>query len=77
MFAYAILRCIPEKTIGVIGLVGSLVVIILMRFVNLMMYVLGVYMSFLILTWLGRLEVTEYYTSGSQYGTIVYFGYMV
>jgi len=77
LFAYAILRCIPEKTVGVIGLVGSLVVIILIRLANLVLYVLGVYLSFLILTWLGGLEVTEYYTSGSQYGTIIYFRYIV
>lgn len=73
LFAYAILRCIPEKTLRVIGLVISLVVIIIMGLMNLILYALSLYISFIILTWLRRLEVTDYYTSRSQLGTVLYF----
>merc|ERR1712051_923184 len=50
LFAYAILRCIPEKTVGVIGLV----VIIIMGLVNMVLYAIGLYISFMMLTWLRR-----------------------
>jgi ubiquinol-cytochrome c reductase cytochrome b subunit len=73
LFAYAILRCIPDKMIGVLRLVRSLVVILALAFVNKIMYVLGVIFSFIILTWLGRLEVTGYFTSASQYASLFYF----
>lgn len=59
LFAYAILRCIPNKAMGVLGLVGSLVVVILMRFTNLVNFVTMFLVSYWMLTWLGRLEVNE------------------
>jgi ubiquinol-cytochrome c reductase cytochrome b subunit len=51
LFAYAILRCIPNKAIGVLRLVGSLVVVILMGFMNLVNFVTIFLVSFWILTW--------------------------
>lgn len=73
LFAYAILRCIPNKALGVLGLVGSLVVVILMGFFNMVNFVTIFLISFWILTWLGRLEVNEYYTLRSQYISVIYF----
>lgn len=73
LFAYAILRCIPNKAMGVLGLAGSLTVIILMGFMNLVNFVTLFLVSFWMLTWLGGLEVNEHYTMGSQYMSIVYF----
>lgn len=73
LFAYAILRCIPDKTAGVLRLVGSLIVVVILGFGNLVNVMILVVLSFFILTWLGGLEVTEYYTSGSQYASVLYF----
>jgi ubiquinol-cytochrome c reductase cytochrome b subunit len=73
LFAYAILRCIPNKSIGVIRLVRSLVVVLLMGMLNLVNMVIIFLISFIILTWLRRLEVIRYYTSGSQYASLAYF----
>jgi len=73
LFAYAILRCIPNKAMGVLGLVGSLVAVILMRFMNLVNFVTIFLVSYWILTWLGGLEVNDWYTLRSQYISIVYF----
>lgn len=77
LFAYAILRCIPNKTIRVLGLVMSLVVVLILGIMNYITYVLSVIFSFIILTWLRGLEVTSYYTSGSQYASCLYFGSIV
>jgi ubiquinol-cytochrome c reductase cytochrome b subunit len=77
LFAYAILRCIPNKTIGVLRLVRSLVVVLVLAFGNKMMSVVSVMFSFIILTWLGGLEVTSYFTSASQYSSLFYFRSMI
>lgn len=77
LFAYAILRCIPDKTLGVLGLVMSLIVVLSLGLVNRVNYVLSILFSFMILTWLGGLEVTNYYTSRSQYASLLYFGSIV
>lgn len=50
LFAYAILRCIPDKTAGVLGLVGSLVVVVILGFRNLVNVMILVVLSFFILT---------------------------
>jgi ubiquinol-cytochrome c reductase cytochrome b subunit len=73
LFAYAILRCIPNKAIRVLGLVRSLVVVILIRFMNFVNFVTIFLVSFWILTWLRRLEVNEHYTLRSQYISMIYF----
>jgi len=77
LFAYAILRCIPDKTAGVLRLVRSLVVVIILGFGNIVSIIILVVPSFWILTWLRGLEVTGYYTSGSQYASVLYFRRMV
>jgi len=46
LFAYAILRCIPNKAMGVLGLARSLVVIILIRFMNFVNFVTVFLVSF-------------------------------
>lgn len=73
LFAYAILRCIPNKAIRVLGLAGSLVVVISIRFINFVNFVTLFLVSFWMLTWLRGLEVNEHYTMGSQYISIIYF----
>jgi ubiquinol-cytochrome c reductase cytochrome b subunit len=50
LFAYAILRCIPNKAMGVLGLIGSLLVVVLMGFVNLVNFVVMFLASYWILT---------------------------
>jgi ubiquinol-cytochrome c reductase cytochrome b subunit len=46
LFAYAILRCIPNKIIGVGGLVGSLAVVILLGVLNMVNFVVMFMLSF-------------------------------
>jgi len=46
LFAYAILRCIPNKAMGVLRLAGSLVVVISIRFMNLVNFVILFLVSF-------------------------------
>lgn len=72
LFAYAILRCIPVKWIGVLGLVGSLILVLLLGLMNRLNVILMFLLNFLLLTYLGGVEVTEYYTYGSQLGSILY-----
>jgi ubiquinol-cytochrome c reductase cytochrome b subunit len=72
LFAYAILRCIPVKWLGVLRLVGSLILVILLRTLNMMTLSLLFLGNFLLLTWLGRLEVNDYYTLGSQLSSMMY-----
>jgi len=50
LFAYAILRCIPNKAMGVLGLAGSLVVVISMGFINIVNFVTLFLVSFWMLT---------------------------
>lgn len=72
LFAYAILRCIPVKWVRVLGLVGSLLLIIIVRLLNNITLLLIFVPNFLLLTWLGRLEVNDYYTLGSQLSSVMY-----
>lgn len=46
LFAYAILRCIPNKAMGVLRLARSLVVVILIRFMNFVNFVTMFLVSF-------------------------------
>ena len=73
MFLYAVLRCIPDKLFGVIGLVGGLLLIMLL-FLSSGGFVLRYWMVLVILlTWLGRLDILEHYVNASQLLSGLYF----
>nr|YP_003331149.1 cytochrome b [Styela plicata]CAL24343.1 cytochrome b [Styela plicata] len=87
LFAYAILRCIPNKTLGVLGLVMSIVVFFMLSVVNKMFNISHTkvksfsYMvcfwifsiNFIILTWLGGSPVEDPFIFLAQVSSIVYF----
>nr|YP_008082988.1 cytochrome b [Halocynthia spinosa]CCO25767.1 cytochrome b [Halocynthia spinosa] len=84
LFAYAILRCIPNKTMGVLALVLSLLSLGLVpllclvfglkkkgTFYNILFWVWAV--NFLILTWLGGSPVEEPFIYLAQVSSVFYF----
>jgi len=89
LFAYAILRSIPDKLLGVIALFSSLVVLLALPHVHtckirsLQFRPIGKIMfwflvaDFFLLTYIGQCPVEEpWYTLG-QISTIFYFGYFL
>jgi ubiquinol-cytochrome c reductase cytochrome b subunit len=70
LFAYCILRCIPDKTIRVIGLVRSLLIVALIGIINSRRIMPGL---FVILTWLRGAEVNDHMTLASQFASVAYF----
>lgn len=89
LFAYAILRSIPNKLGGVIGLVSSIAVLFLLPFTHrgksrsLAFYPLNqiLFWSFIgiffILTWIGACPVEAPYEQIGQVFTVLYFSYFV
>ena len=83
LFAYAILRCIPNKTARVIVLVLSILVFFLFPFANNKKKIKFNYIykffffiwlfNFFLLTWLGRCPVKVYFNFLSQISRIIYF----
>ena len=87
LFAYAILRCIPNKTLGVVGLVMSILMLYLLSIINVVVnntYIKGKqigYMivfwifsiNFFVLTWLGRSPVEDPYIFIAQVSSVIYF----
>ncbi len=82
LFAYAILRCIPRKLGGVMALVLRVAVFYFFPFfcrkninINfLYLFVLSIFfISFLILTWLGRCPVEEPFIFLRQFFRLLYF----
>nr|YP_009471383.1 cytochrome b [Penion maximus]AVG72741.1 cytochrome b [Penion maximus] len=89
LFAYAILRSIPNKLGGVIGLVGSIAILFILPFTHLAKFrsmafyplnqilfwwYIGI---FLILTWIGSCPVEAPYEQIGQVFTILYFMYFI
>lgn len=89
LFAYAILRSIPNKLGGVIGLVGSIAILFILPFshlgkfrslafypVNQVLFwsLVGI---FLVLTWIGSCPVEAPYEQVGQVFTALYFLYFV
>nr|QHD19776.1 cytochrome b [Rodolia quadrimaculata] len=84
LFAYAILRAIPNKLGGVIALVASIAILLIMPFIhyknmksqfyplNKILFWLLV-MTLLILTWLGAKPVEDPYIISSQIFSFIYF----
>nr|YP_010449386.1 cytochrome b [Jamides bochus]UTT74590.1 cytochrome b [Jamides bochus] len=89
LFAYAILRSIPNKLGGVIALILSILILIILPFtfnkkiqgiqfypINQMMFWMLV-SSIILLTWIGARPVEEPYIIVGQLLTIVYFSYFI
>nr|QHE65366.1 cytochrome b [Neptuneopsis gilchristi] len=89
LFAYAILRSIPNKLGGVMGLVGSILILFVMPFMHsakfrsLAFYpfsqiIFWAYIgTFFILTWIGSCPVEAPYEQIGQVFTILYFLYFI
>nr|ALO76842.1 cytochrome b [Adoretus sp. ADO01] len=86
LFAYAILRSIPNKLGGVIALVMSIAILLIMPFINkkflsTQFYPINkiLFWSFtaiiLLLTWIGARPVEDPYIMTGQILTILYFSY--
>lgn len=87
LFAYAILRSIPNKLGGVIALVISIIILFIMpiihinKFQGLQFYpvnqiIFWLYVTILILlTWIGAIPVEDPYVTLSQILTVIYFSY--
>ena len=87
LFAYAILRSIPNKLGGVVALALAVIVLYIIpfygnsKFKSLSFYPLGkiIFWSLIIivilLTWIGARPVEEPYVITGQILTILYFGY--
>nr|QVT10977.1 cytochrome b [Griseosphinx preechari] len=89
LFAYAILRSIPNKLGGVIALIMSILILIILPFtfnkkmqglqfypLNQMMFWFFIIMIIL-LTWIGARPVEEPYIITGQILTILYFSYFI
>nr|YP_010241720.1 cytochrome b [Aporrhais serresiana]QTI82408.1 cytochrome b [Aporrhais serresiana] len=89
LFAYAILRSIPNKLGGVLGLVGAIVILFILpithqgKFRSLAFYPLNQILFwsligiFLILTWIGSCPVEAPYEQIGQVFTVLYFSYFI
>nr|YP_009442018.1 cytochrome b [Gnathotrichus materiarius]AOY40239.1 cytochrome b [Gnathotrichus materiarius] len=89
LFAYAILRSIPNKLGGVLALVASIAILYILPFTNsqkfqsTQFYPLNKFMFWtllsiiILLTWAGARPVEEPYILTSQLLTIAYFSYFV
>ena len=89
LFAYAILRSIPNKLLGVIALASSLLVLLTLPFTHtsiikssqfrpISKFVFWFFVAdFLILTWIGMCPVESPYVEIGQISTVFYFGYFL
>ncbi len=89
LFAYAILRSIPNKLLGVIALASSLLVLLTLPFahtskikssqfrpISKLLFWLFV-SDFLLLTWIGMCPVETPYVEVGQICTVFYFSYFL
>nr|SPP23444.1 cytochrome b [Graphium sarpedon] len=89
LFAYAILRSIPNKLGGVIALVMSILILIILPFtfnkkiqgiqfypINQILFWFMV-MTIMLLTWIGARPVEDPYIITGQLLTIIYFSYFI
>nr|ARH53946.1 cytochrome b [Mordellochroa milleri] len=87
LFAYAILRSIPNKLGGVIALVLSIAILIILPFTNKKLYLSNQFYplnkmlfwflvsTVLLLTWIGARPVEDPYILTGQLLTVIYFSY--
>nr|YP_009473464.1 cytochrome b [Choristoneura murinana]AVI57948.1 cytochrome b [Choristoneura murinana] len=89
LFAYAILRSIPNKLGGVIALVMSILILVILPFTfnkkiqGIQFYPLNqilfwfMVMTIILLTWIGARPVEDPYIITGQILTVVYFSYFI
>nr|YP_010304737.1 cytochrome b [Lepisiota frauenfeldi]ULM64008.1 cytochrome b [Lepisiota frauenfeldi]WEY05528.1 cytochrome b [Lepisiota frauenfeldi]WEY05541.1 cytochrome b [Lepisiota frauenfeldi]WEY05554.1 cytochrome b [Lepisiota frauenfeldi]WEY05606.1 cytochrome b [Lepisiota frauenfeldi] len=88
LFAYAILRSIPNKLGGVIALLSSILILYLLPFMNMKFNSLFIYPinqliywifinTFILLTWAGAQVIEHPYIMISQILSIMYFSYFL
>ena len=89
LFAYAILRSIPNKLGGVIALVISIAILIILPFTNIrklrgiqfypinQILFWGIVRTVILLTWIGARPVEDPYILTGQLLTVVYFSYYI
>uniref|UniRef100_A0A4D5R9P9 Cytochrome b n=1 Tax=Scolopendra viridis TaxID=118503 RepID=A0A4D5R9P9_SCOVI len=88
LFAYAILRSIPNKLGGVIALAGSIIILFILPFsmkssnIHSFNYILKVsfwifIFTVIILTWIGARPVEMPYVFIGQIFTVIYFSYFI
>jgi ubiquinol-cytochrome c reductase cytochrome b subunit len=89
LFAYAILRSIPNKLGGVIALVLSIAILFILPFTNIrkfrgiQFYTINqflfwiIFITVILLTWIGARPVEDPYIIVGQILTIVYFSYFI
>lgn len=76
LFAYAILRCIPSKTAGVLALVASVTVFCLFT-VNKSSKFCGFLGVFILLTIAGSMPVEQPYVNIAQILSAIFFGLFI
>nr|ALO20816.1 cytochrome b [Eudendrium capillare] len=89
LFAYAILRAIPNKLGGVIALVGSILILLLLPFLHTSkiksinfkplskIFYWSFMSNFIFLTWIGSKPVEEPFIVLGQISSIIYFSYFL
>lgn len=89
LFAYAILRSIPNKLGGVIALVISIAILYIIPFINKKKFLRtqfyplnkiifwSLFTIFILLTWIGARPVEDPYILTGQILTIIYFSYFI
>jgi ubiquinol-cytochrome c reductase cytochrome b subunit len=89
LFAYAILRAIPDKLLGVLALGGAIVILAVLPFITASTVQSSVFrpiyktmiwlfaVDWLLLTWLGGAPVEEPYVILAQVASVFYFAFFV
>merc|ERR1712159_127208 len=77
LFAYAILRCIPSKGIGVLILFLSITYFYILSFTSINNFNFNFKLNFILLTYLGGIHVIPYYVIYAQYFSVLYFTYLI
>nr|YP_002995752.1 cytochrome b [Stictopleurus subviridis]ACF04103.1 cytochrome b [Stictopleurus subviridis] len=89
LFAYAILRSIPNKLGGVVAMISSIIIIMILPFTNKMKFqsmsfypinkiMFWMFITIMILlTWIGARPAEEPFISMGQLLTIMYFSYFI
>lgn len=89
LFAYAILRSIPNKLLGVLALFASLLVLLVLPYIETSsirskqfrpiskLLFWAFVANFVILTWIGGLPVEEPFVTIGQVASVFYFGYFL
>nr|UVJ66698.1 cytochrome b [Anadara broughtonii]UVJ66710.1 cytochrome b [Anadara broughtonii]UVJ66722.1 cytochrome b [Anadara broughtonii] len=89
LFAYSVLRAVPNKAGGIIALIMSVLVLFFLPFLHVGNFKgLSFYpicrllfwcfvCNFIFLTWVGSMDVEEPFIFAGQVSTVIYFGYFI